>query len=142
MCNIIEKYLVDKDANFRDDTPLHLAVEEGNLETVKHLIEKGAGINAVNRYGYTPLRIAAYKGSTDIAVYLVEKGANVSDNILHKASNLDIVRHFIAKGANINATEENGETFLHIAAIDGKLEIVQYLVEEKKLQHKCSKHKW
>ncbi|WP_353289127.1 ankyrin repeat domain-containing protein [Wolbachia endosymbiont (group A) of Pogonocherus hispidulus] len=89
MCNIIEKYLVDKkDVNVKNDegnTPLHLAVEEGNLEAVKHLIEKGAGINAVNRYGYTPLRIAAYKGSTDIAVYLVEKGANVSDNILHEA---------------------------------------------------------
>ncbi|WP_265036680.1 ankyrin repeat domain-containing protein [Wolbachia endosymbiont (group A) of Anomoia purmunda] len=133
MCNIIEKYLVDKKdvKNDEGNTPLHLAVEEGNLETVKHLVEKGAGINAVNRYGYTPLYIAAYKGSTDIAVYLVEKGANASDNILHEASNLDIVRHFIAKGANINATKENGETFLHIAAIDGKLEIVQYLVEEK-----------
>ncbi|MFP3026610.1 MAG: ankyrin repeat domain-containing protein [Wolbachia sp.] len=46
MCNIIEKYLVDKkDVNVKDDegnAPLHLAVKEGNLEAVKHLIEKGA----------------------------------------------------------------------------------------------------
>ncbi|MGL9779745.1 MAG: ankyrin repeat domain-containing protein [Wolbachia sp.] len=73
MCNIIEKYLVDKkDVNVKNDkgnTPLHLAVEEGNLEAVKHLIEKGADINAIGQHRRTPLCIAAKKGFVSNCIY-------------------------------------------------------------------------
>lgn len=48
---------------------------EGNLETVKLLIEKGADVNVKDKKGNTPLKNALSHGKTDIAEFLREAGA-------------------------------------------------------------------
>jgi ankyrin repeat protein len=50
----------------------------GNLEAIKHLIDKGADINAQDNGGATALHLAAWKGRTDIALYLLERGSSGS----------------------------------------------------------------
>ena len=53
--------------------PLHTAVQNGNIEIVKMLLDAGCNPNEVNSDGLTPLHIAAQMGLTDIAALLVDK---------------------------------------------------------------------
>ena len=41
-----------------------------------------------------------------------------------------MVKLLVENGANINVTDDDAETPLHVAAEDGTLEIVKYLVEK------------
>ncbi|MGL5028760.1 MAG: ankyrin repeat domain-containing protein [Wolbachia pipientis] len=142
MYNIIEKYLVDKkDVNVKNDkgnTPLHLAVEEGNLEAVKHLIEKGADINAIGQHS---MCIAAKKGNLYLTAYILIEGAdlNAQDECswtpLYYAvysGNIDVVRFLIDQGADYNITDNEG-TPVYYAFQYGHVRIVKYFVEEKSI---------
>lgn len=55
--------------------PLHMAVESGDVGTVKVLVEKGVNLNAVNKRGATPLYMAKIWGYDDICQLLVSRGA-------------------------------------------------------------------
>jgi ankyrin repeat protein len=57
-------------------TILMYACWVGNTDAVKHLISKGADVNAQDAGGATPLHLAAWKGHTKIALYLIEQGAS------------------------------------------------------------------
>lgn len=74
------KILTTEDANTaREDnnkTILMYACWVGNLDAVKHLIAKGADVNAQDAQGATPLHLAAWKGHNAIALYLIENGAS------------------------------------------------------------------
>ena len=48
------------------------------------------------------------------------------------AGDLDAVKEFVLKGANVNAMNNNGNTPLHLAALWDHLEVVQYLIEDCK----------
>src|SRR3546814_5633086 len=64
---------------FGYNSPLHMAVGEGNLEAVKHLIALGADINAKDGLGNTPLYKAVEKENVELARLLIDKGANIDD---------------------------------------------------------------
>src|SRR3954452_5621297 len=58
-------------------SPMHLAARQGELESVKALIDAGADVN--QRGGgdpVTPMLIATMNGHFDLAKYLLDKGAN------------------------------------------------------------------
>ena len=88
------------EANARfNNTPLHRAALEGNLDLVISLVNSGANINAVNTVGKTPLHMAAGRGHTEIVKYLIDHGADV------KAKNLFKYTAFnSAEKAGFNAT--------------------------------------
>ena len=54
------------------------ASEEGNIETVARLLEKGADVNAKNNDGYTAFIRASMNRHIEIAAMLPEKGADVN----------------------------------------------------------------
>src|SRR5436190_16460006 len=56
-------------------TPLHYAVESGDLELVQLLLKAGAKPVA-NRYGTTPLEMAAEAGNAPIIDALLQAGAD------------------------------------------------------------------
>ena len=68
------KILVEKGADIRvyGDYSVRLASENGHLETVKFLVEKGANIRANNDYA---VRWASQCGRLEVVKFLVEKGA-------------------------------------------------------------------
>ena len=43
-------------------TPLHIAIQQGNTEIVQLLLDKGAKVNAKDRWDRTPLDMALLKG--------------------------------------------------------------------------------
>ena len=61
---------------YKNNTPLGIAIARGDVETAKKLIEYGVSINEKCN-GMTPLMIAARYNSVEIIKLLIEKGANV-----------------------------------------------------------------
>lgn len=57
-------------------TALIFAVREGDLESVKALIEAGAVVNQVSEFGWTPLLTATQNRYYQLGSYLLEQGAN------------------------------------------------------------------
>ena len=64
---------------------LGVSCGEGDIETVKSLIEQGVDPNTVIVHGLTPLMIASYHGHINIADTLIQNGAKVNmvDDIQH-----------------------------------------------------------
>lgn len=109
-------------------TPLMEASQRDNLELVKLLLEKGADVNAQSyKNGNTALYEASqssvYYNTTKVAKELVANGADVNTiykhhlgtTVLHLASkygNLELVRTYIARGANVNIKDDDGKTAL------------------------------
>ena len=70
----------DVNANDKDFvwTPLHYAVRHGHKEIAELLIEKGANVNAKNKYRTTPLHRAAAWDHKEVAELLIAEGADVN----------------------------------------------------------------
>jgi len=59
-------------------TALILAAREGDLESTKVLLDKGADVNQVSEYGWTALLTATNNRHYKLGNYLIERGANPS----------------------------------------------------------------
>ena len=53
------------------------ACQNGDMEKIKFLIEKGADIEAKNNYGNTPLILTSRYGHIEVVKFLIEKGADI-----------------------------------------------------------------
>ena len=105
-------------------TALALASSCNYTEVMQCLIDNGADVNRNNDgdLGYTPLEEAAREGHKEAIVLLLEHNANIdkgntiNSNALIGASigaHNDILKFLLEKGANINHTDNNGQTALH-----------------------------
>jgi hypothetical protein len=67
--------------NTHDDKyryPLHMAAQEGEMDIIKALVERGADVNVRTRDTEdTPLHLAIAQGRRGVAEYLVSKGARI-----------------------------------------------------------------
>ena len=128
-------------------TPLHKAVNNGDIKTVTTLLDEGANENE-EYMGFTALYSAAWYGQTEIARLLIDRGADVnlkSNNFtpLHAAATngpADLVRLLIDRGADISISNA-GETPLQVAKREGHALIVRMLqeAEEELYQRKYAK---
>ena len=98
------KLLIEKGADV--NSALIFTVRNCPFEVIKLLIDKGADVNAKDNDGRTALMAAASKGSNEAVKLLIEKGADV------------------------NATSNNGRTALMAAASKGSNEAVKLLIEK------------
>jgi ankyrin repeat protein len=57
-------------------TPLLFAAREGNLETVKALLQAGADVNQTSEFGWTALLVATQNRYYQMGIYLLEHGAD------------------------------------------------------------------
>ncbi|XP_046545455.1 ankyrin repeat domain-containing protein 50-like isoform X2 [Haliotis rubra] len=121
------------------DTPLHKAVIDGNLDTVKQVMsEYEIDVNTRGLYGLTPLMLAAVRGQNDVFEHLHKEGADMTltdgdgDHILSTAcvgGNIDIVKYVVSKQPElINRKRNDGRTSLMWAAWHGRENIFGYLL--------------
>jgi ankyrin repeat protein len=138
-------------------TALAYAAEEGHVDTMHVLLERGASVDARDVNGVTPLMVATYGGHTDAMRLLIERGADVcagdseGATALHRAAfggnpepvtDLRLSQHpyseqghskavhlLINSGAEVNATDASGWTPLMMAMGAGEMEVVRLLLD-------------
>ena len=130
------------DVNARDDNgwnSLHLAAENGHKEIAELLIDKGANVNAKDKYFRKTSRDwAIERGYTETADLLRKHGGKTTDE-LNAAKSIDdaakyglieAVKKHLANGANVNTVVDgiSGRTLLFLAAQWGHKEIVELLI--------------
>ncbi|KAJ2997680.1 hypothetical protein HDV02_005244 [Globomyces sp. JEL0801] len=134
-------YCLAKYFNITGETPLHYAAAAGNLACVKILTEAGAELEKHSRTGLTPLEIAIAapgSGRLDVIEFLISAGARLGSHIGGNppltvavlTKRLDVVKLLVEAGADIDAKNHENYTAVHVAAIKGFVDIIQYLVSE------------
>jgi ankyrin repeat protein len=102
---------------------IHIAAIEGDMGVMKGLIDKGANINVLDHEGYSPLVLALKEDHINIAKMLMDARANANigggiiGNALHLAAYKAepwLVRDLIKRGGDVNSTDCEGNTPLHI----------------------------
>ena len=63
---------------YAKNTPLCIAIQKGEIDLVKKLIEYGADVNEKS-FGMTPLMVAARYNKVEIIKILLEKGAKQNE---------------------------------------------------------------
>jgi len=115
---------VRRDEYFRDDighqiytgdTALYIAAAAHRLETVAHLLNRGADVRARNRRGAEPLHYAVDGGPDSVR--------------WNPSAQRDIVVVLLAAGADPNAADKNGTTPLHRAVRNRCASAVAALLE-------------
>ena len=112
-------------------------VNRGNQEFFDYLLKRRARINTRNRNGETALSLAAYRGKLHFVQRLVDSGADVDlygwPPLISAAFNghTAVAEYLLKKGAEVNATTENGSTALLFAARFGHIEVVELLLLNK-----------
>ncbi len=130
-----------KEGSTPGKTPLMFAVSEGSLEIVDVLLKAGAVIDKVNETnGMIAMEYAIH--NAEMLEFLIEQGANINKSkfdLLFRASEsgkLESIKVLIKHGANIHnrqpyhAREERGTTALMVAAGQGHVEIVEFLLNK------------
>ena len=128
------------DVNWQDSTGwtlLHPAADQGNIDAVQWLLDRGAILNtktSLEQGGrLTALHSAAFQGHLQVCRMLLERNADVNAQNelgftpLHLATTsfdhrdkLDVIRLLIEKGANVNARDDDGCTPLHHSSLWAK----------------------
>ena len=117
-------------------TPLMTAAEQGDVNTVKDLLDKGADVNETGDFHSTALRQAAEKGNIGVIKLLLDRGANVNAQdaggetallVAALKGHSDAVKLLIERGADINVKNYNGWTALAFAS---KADIAKMLLDK------------
>lgn len=117
-------------------TPLHIAACENALPAVKLLVEGGADISAVDRFGSTVLDEAVRVGATAVAAYLTDLGASTAKaeertaKFLNAAAagDTDTLRFMLANGQPAAASDYDARSGLMLAVGGGHFSAVTTLL--------------
>lgn len=109
----------------------------GRLDLVREMVGDWSGyVNDMARDGFTPLQLACYFGREEVALWLMEHGADVharaqnSQQIqaIHAAAangSTSLLRALLARGADVNARQQQAFTPLHTAADRGDVAMAE-----------------
>lgn len=118
--------------NVNGNTPLHYAAIAGNSEMVTILARSTYDREPRNSNGRTPVDLAKERGYNDIAQCIdqIDLCIRRSQRLLNAAlkGNTAKVRKFLNLGADIDARNSAGSTSLHLAAINGYIDVMRELV--------------
>jgi ankyrin repeat protein len=130
------------DINVRDKdeyTPLHHAALKGDFALVRLLVDNGADAKASTLGGITPFNQAKYKGYLEICDFLQAHGAY---NLLEAArcGDLQSVIQFFPDQKNIKTP--GGNTPLHLAAMFGHKQVIEFLLQNNIDVNACDDANW
>ncbi|GFQ77336.1 hypothetical protein TNCT_578431 [Trichonephila clavata] len=140
---VVKLLLQEKNININDKANdgfslLHIAAQEGNLNIVKHLIDRGADVNSQNDAGSKPIHIAAREGHKDIVeLFLNCKSLNnylgaFDQSLVHYAtmgSQPEILKLLIDLKFDVNASDRNDLKPVHIAVSSNDKNILLILLQ-------------
>jgi len=98
------------DANVRDyeqQCPLHIAAGLGNLDMIGILVDHGADVNVIDRWGRTPLAQSQMGGHSEAQHSLKDKGARLQKDGMRntaKRENWEINRSAVQLGKELTST--------------------------------------
>lgn len=126
--------------NTKDDvedvTALTVACQRTNLQVVQELVNHGAKVNAISKYGQTPLMTAARTCSEPVVRYLLQNGANPAEKNARRGTALipavvngcvDVAKVLLQAGADVNVRTAEGETLLDLARSNHDARMVRLL---------------
>ena len=117
-------------------TPLHYAIEGGQAEAVRFLLDQGAGAETRTRWSATPLYLAADWAEREIVHLLLDRGADANaatDNedtplcAAARSGDVEVVKALLAAGADPNARGAGSRTALMWAEEKRQREIAEVL---------------
>ena len=123
-------------------TPLHVAASEGHVRLVEYLLELKADPTAKDKMGNSPFNDAVRSKHDTVAAVIKKVDRNItyklSGNDLgvlmcQAASNskLDDIKRLVNNGVDPNEADYDGRTAMHLAASEGIMEVMEYLVDIK-----------
>jgi len=108
-------------------TPVMIAASKNNVEVIERLAAHGADLNKTDNQNRHSLFIAVETGQVDAVRKLIALGADTGRDVLSTSNKSpmihwvneknyrEILGLIVGAGANINATDSNGQTALHRA---------------------------
>ncbi|KAM8784412.1 transient receptor potential cation channel subfamily A member 1 [Rhynchonycteris naso] len=124
-------------------SPLHMAVQSGDLEMIKMCLDNGAQLELMENGKCTALHFAATQGATEIVKLMICSYSGSGDivntvdgnqeTLLHRASLFDhheLADYLISVGADINSTDSEGRSPLLLATASASWNIVNLLLSK------------
>tara|TARA_B100000575_G_scaffold284279_1_gene278130 strand:- start:151 stop:777 length:627 start_codon:yes stop_codon:yes gene_type:complete len=130
-------------------SPLHDAIDVGDIKNIKALIDAQAELNSKNRFGATALHLATANGNLTAVQLLLRAGASpnlvnfAKQTALHFAAlngNETIAHELIKAGAEVNPVDDEDWTPLDCALWKGKGIIYTKLNAKRKVAELLLKH--
>ena len=94
--------------------PLHLATNQGEVEVMEVLLDKGADVNCLDRLGNTAMHLAL---------------------ILHKVNKLQaikILRLLHKRNINVSIRNKEGYSLVHLAVLFNSVDVVSWMLQTNK----------
>lgn len=123
--------------DYSNRTPLHIAAAHGYQNIVDYLLTVGAHVHVHDQFGYTPLRDAVENHHANIVYLLRTDGAQLGmppNELANRLCTLaaqnqeNELRLWLGAGADVNATNFDGRTALHVAASRGHIQCLEVLL--------------
>jgi ankyrin repeat protein len=121
-------------------TALITAAGHGDLEIVKTLLKGGANANERDKAGFTAILRAVQNKQDEVAdVLLSQPNLDLNAQGLNSVTVLmsyvardreDIVQNLLARKANVNLQDSDGDTALHTAAQRGHVKMIEMLLSK------------
>ena len=140
------KTLIDKHSfdvhisDYEGWTALHHSARNGSYELVTYFAGVGTDINLKDKNGMNCLHIAAMYGHLNLCKKLIDKynfDVHRADNggwtaLHHSARNgsYELVKYFVNLGTDIGCKNNLGSNCLHIAALNGHLNLCNSLIDK------------
>jgi ankyrin repeat protein len=125
-------------ANVDKRTALHLAAAQGQITNLRLLLKNNAKVNMRDNRGATALQDALLAGDDTCCELLLSHGADLGtfDDALYMCTaaatdDLPQLKRLLQHRCKVNVTDHDSRTPLHLAASNGRVATVHFLLEQE-----------